>query len=321
MGQPNGETMAIDTEADNTIVPRNEDTDVQPDTGKEDRASESGLSNMDRESTSGIEAEMGIALPRGLDEPSGDQYLQAETDPIQEREMGDPLGVVGDAYITTDNAPRGHNSKQMDLGDSVEDMEQPDDMEVGTLRSNEADTGTRYRKQHRHNGSLVKHRRDTEASVQLEHDITTGDYVMGADTHTQEETGRIEILAGESEGRGHSTVKTEENSWQNTKDSPDLTTREQAVKEREAGKSETPLEAEREKNTVTCGVHENRDPEIEEDRHTEPSSDAGWRKLRDAGQGPNRSLRLKSLEISRKKITLARPWRCYLPRSTTNLLT
>jgi hypothetical protein len=66
-----------------------------------------------------------------------------------------------------------------------------------------------------------------------------------------------------------------------------LTTREQAGKEREAGESETPLEAERdrEKNTVTCGVHENRDLEIEEDRHTEPSSDAGWRKLKDAGQG------------------------------------
>ncbi len=66
-----------------------------------------------------------------------------------------------------------------------------------------------------------------------------------------------------------------------------MTTREQAVKEREADESETPLEAERErkKNTVTCGVHENRDPEIEEDRHTEPSSDAGWRKLKEAGQG------------------------------------
>ena len=110
---------------------------------------------------------------------------------------------------------------------------------------------------------------------------------MGADTHTQKETGRIEILAGESEGRGHSTVKTEENSWQNTKDSPDLTTREQAVKEREAGESETPLEAEREreKNTVTCGAHENRDLEIEEDRHTEPSSDAGWRIIRRKSAG------------------------------------
>ncbi len=197
---------------------------MQSDTGKADRASESGLNNMDRESTSGIETEMGIALPRGFDKPSGDQYLQAETVPIQEREMGDPLGVVGDANITTDDAPSGHNSKpnpQIDSGDSEEEIEQRDDMEVRTLRSNEAGTGTRSHMQHRHNGSLVKHRGDTEASAQLEHDITTGNVVMGSDTHTQEETGRIEILAGESEGRGHSIVETEENSWQNTKDSPD----------------------------------------------------------------------------------------------------
>jgi Ulp1 family protease len=76
-----------------------------------------------------------------------------------------------------------------------------------------------------------------------------------------------------------------ENSGQHTKDAPEATTREQSVKEQEAGESESPLEAERGKNTATGGVHENRDPETKEDRHTKPSSDERRRKSNDVGQG------------------------------------
>jgi hypothetical protein len=114
----------------------------------------------------------------------------------------------------------------------------------------------------------VKNRGGTETSGQLEHDIRTGEHVIGVDKHIQEATGRIEHLAEESEGRGQSTVRTTESSWQK-----DATTWEQAVKKQEAGESETPLETEREKNTVTCEAHENRVPEIEEDSNIKPSSD------------------------------------------------
>jgi len=76
-----------------------------------------------------------------------------------------------------------------------------------------------------------------------------------------------------------------ENSRQIAEDSPEAIARDQTVKEQEAGESETPLEAEKEKNTVTSGVHKNRDPETAGDRHAEPSNNVRWRKLKDGGQG------------------------------------
>ena len=78
---------------------------------------------------------------------------------------------------------------------------------------------------------------------------------------------------------------TTDNSWQDTTDSPEATTREQAVKEKDVDEPETPLKAEGEKNTVTCGAHENKDPETAGDRHTEPSSDERRKKSNDVGQG------------------------------------
>jgi hypothetical protein len=56
---------------------------MHPNTGKEDRSSESGLSNMDRESTSGIEAEMEIALPRGLDNRVGTNIFKQKLTPFR----------------------------------------------------------------------------------------------------------------------------------------------------------------------------------------------------------------------------------------------
>ncbi len=284
VGRPTRETIVMDMETDNTNVPRNEDSDLQLDTGKEDGPQESGLSNMDRENTRKPGAEMETALPRGLDEPSGDQYLQTGTDPIHGEKMGGQPDAVGDANMTTDSAPSWYNKKlnpRIDSGDSEEGIEQQDGTEVGILQGNEAGTTTRSRKRQ----ISVKDLGDTEASGQLQRDIRTGDHANGVAIHMQDETGGIEHLTEESEGRGHGTATTTENSGQNTKDAPEATTREQAVKEQEAGESETPLEAERGKNTATGGVHENRDPETKEDRHTKTSSDERRRKSNDVGQG------------------------------------
>ena len=283
-GRPNRETIAMDMEADNTNVPRNEDSDLQLDTGTEYGTPENGLRNMDRENTRKLGAEMETALPRGLDEPSGDQYLQTGTDPIYGKKMGGQPDAVGDASMTTDSAPSWHNKKlnpRIDLGDSEEGIEQQDGTEAGMLQGNEAGTATRSRKRQ----TSVRDLGDTEASGQLKRDIRTGDHANGVDMHMQDETGRIEHLAEESEGRGQSTAMKTENSGQHTKDAPEATTREQSVKEQEAGESESPLEAERGKNTATGGVHENRDPETKEDRHTKPSSDERRRKSNDVGQG------------------------------------
>jgi hypothetical protein len=134
VGRPNGKTTAMDKEADNTTVPRNEDSDLQPDTGKEDRASASGLSNMDREGTSVIETEMGTAPPRGLDKRNGDQYLQPETDSIQGKETRNQPNVISDANMTTDNTPIGYNNipnTQIGPGNSEEATEQRDDIHGG----------------------------------------------------------------------------------------------------------------------------------------------------------------------------------------------
>jgi hypothetical protein len=194
VGRPNRETIAMDTKADNTNVPRNEDSDLQLDMGKEDGAPESGLSNMDRESTRKIGAEMGTAFPRGLDVPSGDRYLQTGIDPIQGEKMGGQPEAVGDANMTTDNAPSWYNNKlnpRIDSGDSEEDIDQQDGMEVGMLQGNEAGTETRSRKRHNHNETSVKNLGDTEASDQLKRDIRTSDYASGVAMHVQDETGRI----------------------------------------------------------------------------------------------------------------------------------
>jgi hypothetical protein len=77
---------------------------------------------------------------------------------------------------------------------------------------------------------------------------------------------------------------TTENSEQNAKDSPEATTRDQTVEEQKVGESDIPLEAEREKNTATSGVHENRDSETKEGRHTKSFSDERRRKS-NVGQG------------------------------------
>jgi hypothetical protein len=226
--------------------------------------------------------------PRGLDIPSKDRYLQTGIDPMQGMEKGDQPDTVADASMTTDNAPSWHNNKlkpRIDSGDSEEDIEQQDCMEEGMLQGNEAGTATRSHKRHNHNETLVKNLEDTEASGQLKRGIRTDDYASGVAMHTQDGTERIEHLAEESEGRGHSNAMTTENSQQNAKDSPEATTRDQTVKEQEVGESETPLEAEREKNTATSGAHENRDPETAGDRHTEPSSDARRKKFKDVRQG------------------------------------
>jgi Ulp1 family protease len=68
-------------------------------------------------------------------------------------------------------------------------------------------------------------------------------------------------------------------------DSAEAIARDQTVKEQVIGGLEIPLEAEKEKNTVTNGAHKNRDPATTGDRHTEPPSDVHRRKLRDEGQG------------------------------------
>jgi hypothetical protein len=244
----------MDTEADNTHVPRNEDSDVQLDMGKEDGAPESGLSNMDRESTSKIGVEMETALPKGPDVPSGDRYLQTGIDLMQGEKMGGPPEEVGDTNMTTDKALKWHDNKlhpRSDSGDSEKDIEHHNGMEEGILQGNEADTATRSRKRHNHNETSVKNVGDMEASDQLTYGIRTSDYASGVALHVQDETVMIEHLGEESEGRGHDTAMTTENSWQNTKDSPETITREQAVKEQEAGESETPMEVERGKNTTT----------------------------------------------------------------------
>ena len=104
VGRPNREPIAMDTEADNTNMPRNEDSDLQLDMGREDEAPESGLSNIDRESTKTIGSEMGSALPKGLDVPSKDRYPQTGIDPMQGKKKGGQQYVVGDTNMTTDNA-------------------------------------------------------------------------------------------------------------------------------------------------------------------------------------------------------------------------
>jgi hypothetical protein len=152
--------------------------DLQLDTGKEDGAPESGLSNMDRESTRKTGAEMGTALPRDLEEPSGDRYLQTGTDPIHGKKMGGQPEAVGDANMTTDNAQSWHNNKLnpwIDSGESEEGIEPQDSMEVGMLQGNEAGTATRSHKRHNHNETSVKNSGDTGTSGQLKRDIKTDD--------------------------------------------------------------------------------------------------------------------------------------------------
>jgi Ulp1 family protease len=101
----------------------------------------------------------------------------------------------------------------------------------------------------------------------------------------QDEAGMTEHLAEGPEERGHGTTMTMVNLGQNTKDVPEATTQEQAVKEREVDESETLLEEEGGKNTALGGVHENRDLETKEDRRIQPSSDERREKSNDVRQG------------------------------------
>jgi hypothetical protein len=65
-----------------------------------------------------------------------------------------------------------------------------------------------------------------------------------------------------------------------------MAAREQAVREREAGKPENPPEVERDEKTATSGDQENMDLETTGDRHTKPSSVQRRRKKsNDEGQG------------------------------------
>ena len=300
------ETTTTNTETDTTRMPRNEDSDLQLDMGKEDGTPESGLNTVDRESTRRVGLEMETDPPRGLDIPSKDRCPPTGIDPMQGQETGDRPDAVGDANMTTDNAPSLRNSKRksrIDLEDSEEGAEQQVCMEEGTLQGNETGAATRSRQRHNCYETWVKNLDDTEASGQLKRGIRTGDYVSGVAMHTQDGTGRIEHLGEESEGRGHSTAMATENSRQNAQDSPEATTREQAVKEQETGDSEIPLEAERERNTATSGVQENRNPETAGDRHTEPSSEVRRRKLNDVGQGV-RNLHFATHKWQRRHVQL-----------------
>jgi hypothetical protein len=101
----------------------------------------------------------------------------------------------------------------------------------------------------------------------------------------QDETGMTEHLTEEPEERGHGTTMTLVNPGPNTKDVPEATTQEQAVKEQEVGDSETLLEEEGGKNTAMGGARENRDPETKDDRRIKPSSDERRRKSNDVRQG------------------------------------
>jgi hypothetical protein len=83
------EPITMNTEADTTNMPRNEDSDLQLDMGKEDGAPESGLNTVDRESTRRVGLEMETDPPRGLDMPSEERYLQTGIDPMQGKETGD----------------------------------------------------------------------------------------------------------------------------------------------------------------------------------------------------------------------------------------
>jgi hypothetical protein len=132
VGRPNRETIAMDTEANNTNVLRiamdTEADETNANTGKEDGAPESGLSNMDRESIGNPGAEMETALPKVLGKLSGDQYPQTGTDPTHGKTMVDQPDAAGDANMTTDSAPNWHNQGGT---------------EVETLQDNEAGTAIR----------------------------------------------------------------------------------------------------------------------------------------------------------------------------------
>jgi hypothetical protein len=114
----------MDTEADNTNVPRNEDSDLQPDTGKEDRVSDSELSNMDRESTSKINHHYSILTILVYTRPDGG----VETEPIiipddgqedrSHREMDDS-GSVTETIIIPDDGQEGRSHREMDDSGSV----------------------------------------------------------------------------------------------------------------------------------------------------------------------------------------------------------
>jgi hypothetical protein len=93
VGRPNGETTAMDTEANNTNAPRTamdtETDETNADTEKDDGAPESGLDNLDRESTGNPGAEMETDLPKALGKLSGD-YNQdgTEEETLQDKEAG-----------------------------------------------------------------------------------------------------------------------------------------------------------------------------------------------------------------------------------------
>jgi hypothetical protein len=83
----------MDTEANNTNVPRTamdtEADETNADTEKDDGAPESGLDNLDRESTGNPGAEMETDLPKVLGKLSGD-YNQdgTEVETLQDKEAG-----------------------------------------------------------------------------------------------------------------------------------------------------------------------------------------------------------------------------------------
>ena len=107
VGRPNRESMAMDTEADNTNMPRRKDSDLQLGMGKEDEAPVSGLSNMDRESTGTIGSEMESVLSTGLDVPSDDRYPQSGTDSMKGKKTGGQQYAIVDANMTTGDSNEG----------------------------------------------------------------------------------------------------------------------------------------------------------------------------------------------------------------------
>jgi hypothetical protein len=111
-------------EADDTNMPKDEDSDLHFGMGNEDGAPESGLTTLDRDSTNRVGLTMEADPPKGFDIPRH-RYT---------------------ANMTNDNATSGRNSKRhprIDSGDSEEDTELQDWIEEGRLQVNEAGTSTR----------------------------------------------------------------------------------------------------------------------------------------------------------------------------------
>ncbi len=133
----NRATIVMDTEADNANVPKNEDSDLQLGLGEDEGAPERGLSSMDRDRTRENGSEMETALPRDLDIPSRDRYLQTGVDPMQGKETGGrPDDAASEVNTTTDSAQKLHNNKlnpRLDSGENEKgiDRKQVREREAG----------------------------------------------------------------------------------------------------------------------------------------------------------------------------------------------